>query len=56
MDSGKISDGSTALGSRIWLLDTGAQAKLRVLGVGVTFIYGKDLRTGNNAFYFTTGR
>jgi hypothetical protein len=34
----------------------GAQAKLRVLGVGVTFIYGKDLRTGNNAFYFIAGR
>jgi hypothetical protein len=56
LDSGKITDGSTALGSRNWLWDTGAQAKLRVLGVGVTFIYGKDLRTGNNAFYFTAGR
>jgi tetratricopeptide (TPR) repeat protein len=56
LDTGKITDGSTALGSRYWLWDTGAQAKLRVLGVGVTFIYGKDLRTGNNAYYFTTGR
>jgi hypothetical protein len=27
-----------------------------VLGVGVTFVYGKDLRTGNNAYYFTAGR
>lgn len=56
LDTGKISDGSTALGSRNWLWDTGAQAKLRVLGVGVIFVYGKDLRTGNNAFYFTAGR
>jgi tetratricopeptide (TPR) repeat protein len=56
LDIGKITDGSTTLGVRTWLWDTGAQAKLRVLGVGVTFIYGKDLRTGNNAFYFTTGR
>jgi tetratricopeptide (TPR) repeat protein len=56
LDTGKISDGSTALGSPNWLWDTGAQAKLRVLGVGVTFTYGKDLRTGNNAFYFTAGR
>jgi hypothetical protein len=24
-----------------------------VLGVGFTFTYGKDLRSGNNAFYFT---
>jgi hypothetical protein len=29
------------------------QAKFRVLGVGVTFIYGKDLRSGHNAFYVT---
>jgi hypothetical protein len=56
LDTGKITDSPSALEPRYWLWDTGAQAKLRVLGVGVTFIYGKDLRTGNNAFYFTTGR
>jgi hypothetical protein len=55
LDTGKIIDDSTSLGSRRWLWDTGVQAKARVLGVGVTFIYGKDLRTGNNAFYFTAG-
>jgi len=55
LDTGKI-EGIANLGSRKWLWDTGAQAKLRVLGVGVTFVYGKDLRTGNNAFYFTAGR
>jgi hypothetical protein len=26
------------------------------LGVGIIFNYGKDLRTGNNAFYATTER
>jgi tetratricopeptide (TPR) repeat protein len=52
-DFGKISDPGTALGSREWLFDTGAQAKLRVLGVGLVFSYGKDLRTGNNAFYLS---
>jgi tetratricopeptide (TPR) repeat protein len=56
LDTGKITDSPSALEPRYWLWDTGAQAKLRVLGVGVTFIYGRDLRTGNNAFYFTTGR
>jgi tetratricopeptide (TPR) repeat protein len=56
LDSGKITDPSDNLGSQKWLWDTGAQAKLRVLGVGVTLIYGKDLRSGNNAFYFTAGR
>lgn len=56
LDTGKIAGGAADLGSRKWQWDTGAQAKLRVLGVGVTFVYGKDLRTGNNAFYFTAGR
>jgi tetratricopeptide (TPR) repeat protein len=56
LDSGKITDPADNLGSQKWLWDTGAQAKLRVLGVGVTFVYGKDLRSGNNAFYFTAGR
>jgi tetratricopeptide (TPR) repeat protein len=56
LDTGKITDPSSALGAQEWLWDTGAQAKLRVLGVGVVFSYGKDLRTGNNAFYTTVGR
>jgi hypothetical protein len=55
-DSGKITDPSATLGSEKWLFDTGAQAKLRVLGVGVVFSYGKDLRTGNNAFFTTVSR
>jgi len=55
LDTGKIA-GIANLGSRHWQWDTGAQAKVRVLGVGLTFVYGKDLRTGNNAFYFTAGR
>ncbi|MBL8214010.1 MAG: hypothetical protein JNK87_25040 [Bryobacterales bacterium] len=33
------------------LIDLGIQAKLRILGVGVTFSYGRDLRNGRNAFY-----
>jgi len=56
LDTGKITDAGGMLGSQHWLWDAGAQAKLRVLGVGATFVYGKDLRTGNNAFYFTAGR
>lgn len=50
-DIGKIADPGTALGSRDWLSDTGIQAKVRVFGAGLVFSYGKDLRTGNNAFY-----
>jgi hypothetical protein len=51
LDTGKITDPSTGLGSHQWLWDLGAQAKVRVFGIGVTFSYGKDLRSGNNAFY-----
>jgi hypothetical protein len=50
-DIGKITDPSTSLGSQKWLFDTGAQLKLRVLSTGFVLSWGKDLRTGNNAFY-----
>ena len=53
LDIGKITDSSTALGSQKLLWDVGAQAKLRVLGSIVALSYGKDLRSGNNAFYVT---
>jgi hypothetical protein len=51
LDTGMITDPSPSLGSHKWLWDIGAQAKLRVFGAGVVFSYGKDLRSGNNAFY-----
>jgi hypothetical protein len=51
LDVGKITDASAGLGSQKWLWDLGAQVTVRVFGVGVAFSYGKDLRSGNNAFY-----
>lgn len=54
IDTGKITDPFAMLGSHAWLWDAGAQAKLRLFGAGVVFSYGKDLRSGNNAFYLTT--
>jgi tetratricopeptide (TPR) repeat protein len=51
LDSGKITGPSSGLGSQTWLWDLGAQAKVQALGVGIVFSYGKDLRSGNNAFY-----
>jgi hypothetical protein len=51
VDTGKITDTSTALGSQAWLWDVGVQAKARLFGVEAVFSYGKDLRSGNNAFY-----
>lgn len=53
LDTGKITDPVLALGSSGWLRDTGAQIKLRVFSAGVVFSYGKDLRSGNDAFYLT---
>jgi tetratricopeptide (TPR) repeat protein len=55
LDTGRI-NGPAGLGSQKWLWDTGIQLKAGVLGVGITFTYGKDLRSGNNAFYVTTTR
>ena len=51
LDSGMITDSSSGLGSQKWLWDLGVQAKVRVLGQTVAFSYGKDLRSGHNAFY-----
>jgi len=53
LDTGKITDPVASLGSEQWLWDTGAQIKLRVFGSGVAFSYGRDLRSGKNAFYLT---
>ena len=55
LDTGTIA-GLRGSASTKWLVDTGAQVKIGVLGVGVTFSYGKDLRTGRNVFYVTTAR
>lgn len=55
LDLGRSADPLPGLGSRGWMTDTGIQAKLRVLGVGVVFIYGRDLRLGRNTFYATAG-
>ena len=53
LDIGKITDSSSALGSHKWLWDTGIEAKVSIFGRVVAFSYGKDLRSGNNAFYVT---
>lgn len=55
LDVGRM-DSPVGSASVKWLWDTGVQAKLHVLGVGFAFIYGKDLRSGNNAFYVTASR
>lgn len=56
LDTGKIGGASSVLARNQWLWDTGVECKISVFGVGVSVIYGKDLRSGNNAFYTTVGR
>ena len=56
LDTGKITAPTGQLGSQRWLWDTGLQAKVRVLGFGMNFNWGRDLLTGNNAFYFMAVR
>ena len=55
LDSGKIADPAGVFGASHWLWDTGVQVKLTVFSTAtLTVSYGKDLRTGRNAFYATT--
>jgi tetratricopeptide (TPR) repeat protein len=57
LDTGKITDDSAAFGDPRWLVDAGAQVKLRVLGsVSIVLSYGRDLRNGRGAFFGTTER
>ena len=54
LDSGRITDSAGVFGSQRWLWDTGVQLKVSVFStVTVAFSYGKDLRSGRNAFYAT---
>jgi hypothetical protein len=57
LDTGRVYDPSGYFGARTWLLDTGLQAKIRILA-SVEFVlgYGKDLRTGINSFFTTVSR
>jgi tetratricopeptide (TPR) repeat protein len=51
LDGGQVF-GPGRFGERGWLWDAGVQLKLRLpAGLGATFIWGRQLRTGHNAFY-----
>ncbi|MGH9666427.1 MAG: hypothetical protein ACRD9L_18530 [Bryobacteraceae bacterium] len=55
LDTGKIY-GDGPLDSSEWLWDTGLQCKLTLFsGVRVVLSWGRDLRTGRNAFYASPG-
>jgi hypothetical protein len=50
LDVGTINDANPALGSHEWLYDVGLKVRGSLFGMGAVFIYGKDLRSGSNAF------
>jgi hypothetical protein len=52
-DSGRVyGSPGQRFGFAAWMFDTGLQAKLRLpAGVQFVFTWGKDLRTGHNAWY-----
>ncbi len=51
LDIGKMAAPTSGLSSGQWLFDTGVEARLTVLHTSVTLSYGRDLRSGANAFY-----
>src|SRR5262249_50656806 len=53
VDVAKIMNSTYAYEGNKWLCDAGLQLRLSALGVGFTFSYGKDLRSGNNLFYLS---
>jgi tetratricopeptide (TPR) repeat protein len=56
LDVARTSAPTSGLATRQWLVDAGVELKLSVLGTGVVLTYGRDLRTGNNAFYGSAGQ
>lgn len=56
LDIGKMDAPTSGLSTRQWMVDTGVEAKLTVLGTSVVLTYGRDLRSGANAFYATLAR
>jgi hypothetical protein len=53
VDIGHAGAATAGLAPRQWLLSVGIAARVNVLGTGVVFTWGRDLRTGSNAFYGT---
>jgi tetratricopeptide (TPR) repeat protein len=52
LDSGRLFHPVAGLAPGTWMWDAGVQCKLVVLGAAVaTLSFGKDLRSGSNAFY-----
>ena len=51
LDIGRMTAPTAGLSAGQWLFDTGVEARLTVLHTSVVLSYGRDLRSGANAFY-----
>lgn len=56
LDIGKMAASASALSNGQWLVDVGVEARLSVLHTSVVFSWGRDLRSGANAFWGTAGQ
>lgn len=56
LDLGRMRTTTSGLAPKEWLVSTGAEARLTVLGTSVLFTYGRDLRVGTNAFFATVAK
>jgi hypothetical protein len=53
LDVARAGAPTSGLSTSQWLFDVGVDAKITVLGTSVVLTYGRDLRSGSNAFYGT---
>lgn len=56
LDIARTGAPNAALAPSDWLVSAGAEAKITVLGTGVVLTYGRDLRSGANAFFATLAK
>lgn len=56
LDIGKMGAPTIGLSSDQWLFDAGIEARLTVLHTSVVLSYGRDLRSGANAFFGTVAQ
>ncbi len=53
LDIGRSHAPTASLSRAQWLFSAGMETRLTVFGTGVVFTWGRDLRTGSNAFFAT---
>ena len=54
VDIGRMAAPTAGLSTSDWMVDAGAEAKISVLGTQFILTWGRDMRTGSNAFFDTS--